>query len=85
MIGTSGTAAATFWTAAVERAHPEVVEREHTRAATRNLTIVLPTDARTWLVRQAAARATETGERCSVSRVVRELVAQARDAGPRAA
>jgi Arc/MetJ-type ribon-helix-helix transcriptional regulator len=45
--------------------------------ATRTVSVVLPVEQRSWLIRQAAERAADTGGRASVSEIVRELVEQA--------
>ena len=46
----------------------------------KTVSVVLPMEQRAWLVRQAADRAVATGERASVSEVVRVLVERAQRA-----
>ena len=55
------------------------------RATTKTVSVVLPMEQRAWLVRQAADRAVATGERASVSEVVRVLVERAQRADEPAA
>jgi hypothetical protein len=47
---------------------------DSTKPTLRTVSVVLPVEQRTWLLRTAAARQTSTGEPTSLSSVVRSLI-----------